>query len=361
MKRFFGIALVIMMAASLFFAAASVGAEDSGYFNGFETDLDGWYEYNSEMTIVSSGHNGITSADGDNHVVITPPMYDTWTGVFTRWGGYSSVWPEGGFYTELDIYLDVEYATSNVGQQFDFTSAVSKKDGDFRRDYIFSVGTTDEGFVMSASNNSPGWPANPGRNPVNIYTSGWYTFRHNFRDVADVLTVEMEVIDSNGNVVGSWTLSDPTDIISTIIGGNRYGWFCFIEFPELAIDNAERGYLVPPVIDVDVDIKPGSQPNSINLKSRGVVPVAILSSVDFDAAQVDPATVLFEGASPVRWAFGDVNEDGILDLLFHFKTQELEILEDDVDATLTGETFDGTSIEGSDSVNIVPIGKAKGH
>jgi len=33
---------------------------------------------------------------------------------------------------------------------------------------------------------------------------------------------------------------------------------------------------VPPFVTVAVDIKPGSFPNSINLKSNGVVPVAIL-------------------------------------------------------------------------------------
>ena len=39
------------------------------------------------------------------------------------------------------------------------------------------------------------------------------------------------------------------------------------------------------------DIKPGSNPNSINLGSGGVVPVAILTTATFDAADVDQASL----------------------------------------------------------------------
>lgn len=107
-------------------------------------------------------------------------------------------------------------------------------------------------------------------------------------------------------------------------------------------------------IAVSIDIKPGSYPNSINLGSRGVVPVAILTADAFDASIVDPATVVFAGAAPLRWAMEDVDYDGDLDLLFHFKTQELDLDMDSTEATLTGETFDGMLIEGTDTVNIVP-------
>jgi outer membrane protein assembly factor BamB len=107
-------------------------------------------------------------------------------------------------------------------------------------------------------------------------------------------------------------------------------------------------------VEVEIDIKPGSDPNSINLKSRGVVPVAVLTTDDFDASSVDPDTVLFAEASPLRWTLEDVDGDGDVDLLFHFKTQELNLNEN---STLAGETFDGMQIEGTDTVNIVPKGK----
>jgi len=113
----------------------------------------------------------------------------------------------------------------------------------------------------------------------------------------------------------------------------------------------------PPVLAVDIDIKPGSDPNSINPNSKGVVPVAVLTTGDFDATTVDPDTVVFAGASPLRWAMEDVDRDGDIDLLFHFKTQELGLDEGSTEATLTGATHGGTSIQGTDTVNIVPKGK----
>lgn len=113
----------------------------------------------------------------------------------------------------------------------------------------------------------------------------------------------------------------------------------------------------PPTIEVDIDIKPGSDPNSINLKSKGVVPVAVLTTDDFDASDVDPETVVFAGAEPARWVMEDVDGDGDMDMLFHFKTQDLNLDEDSTEATLTGETIDGIPIEGTDTVNIVPKGK----
>jgi len=106
--------------------------------------------------------------------------------------------------------------------------------------------------------------------------------------------------------------------------------------------------------EVEIDIKPGSDPNSINLKSKGVIPVAVLTTDDFDSSNIDPATVIFSDAQPVRWVIEDVDDDGDLDLLFHFKTQELNLTKSSTEATLTGWTYGGNPIEGTDTVNIVP-------
>ncbi len=114
---------------------------------------------------------------------------------------------------------------------------------------------------------------------------------------------------------------------------------------------------------VAIDIKPGDEQNSINPRSQGVVPVAILSSDDFDATTVNPATVRLAGA-PVRSqgssSFLDVNGDGLVDLLVHVETELLQLEPDATEATLEGQTFDGFSIAGSDSVNIVGSGRPGG-
>ena len=112
--------------------------------------------------------------------------------------------------------------------------------------------------------------------------------------------------------------------------------------------------LSPPLSsEVEIDIKPGGNPNNINLSSKGVVPVAVLTTDSLDASTIDPDTVEFAGAKPVRWKLEDVDGDGDDDMLFHFKTQELNLDKDSIEATLTGKTFDGIEIGGTDAVRIV--------
>ena len=114
-------------------------------------------------------------------------------------------------------------------------------------------------------------------------------------------------------------------------------------------------------VPVTIDIKPGSDPNSINLRSQGVIPVAILSTniadgdaIDFDATQVDALTVKF-GPSGAVESHGqghveDVDGDGDPDMVLHFKTQETGIVCGSGDATLVGETMGGTQFTGTDTV-----------
>ena len=111
----------------------------------------------------------------------------------------------------------------------------------------------------------------------------------------------------------------------------------------------------PPVINVTIDIKPGSFPNPINLKSKGNVPVAILSSTTFDATTVDRSTVEFAGAHPlpIGETPEDVNGDGLLDIVLHFKTQDLNLQPGETEACLTGKTFNEQEFRGCDSVRIL--------
>jgi hypothetical protein len=114
-------------------------------------------------------------------------------------------------------------------------------------------------------------------------------------------------------------------------------------------------------IPIDIDIKPEGKPNSINLGSKGNVPVAILSTETFDATTVDVSSLKFAGA-PVQKrkngtfmaSFEDVNGDGRPDLVLHFETQALGLTSASTEATLTGLTNTGRCVSGTDSVNIVP-------
>jgi len=119
--------------------------------------------------------------------------------------------------------------------------------------------------------------------------------------------------------------------------------------------------LIPPVVSVDIDIKPGSEPNSINPRSRGVIPVAILTTDTFDASAVSPSMVLFGAtgseAAPVQSALEDVDVDGDIDMILHFKTQETGIQYGDTSASLTGGTPDGQIIQGSNCIKTVGDGR----
>ncbi len=133
----------------------------------------------------------------------------------------------------------------------------------------------------------------------------------------------------------------------------------------------------PQVIEVPIDINPTSCPNPLNVKSKGVLPVAILSTANFDATQVDVTTVTLEGVSPLRSNLEDVatpfdpftgkenaldcNEDagdGLTDLTLKFDRQAvvgaLGLVNDgDVVALrLEGALLDGTPIEGEDVIVI---------
>lgn len=125
-------------------------------------------------------------------------------------------------------------------------------------------------------------------------------------------------------------------------------------------------------LEIDIDIKPGDDDNSINLKSKGVIPVAVLTTGDLDATNVDPSSVRFGKtgieAAPMHEGghIEDVDKDGDNDLLFHFSTQETGLQEGDKEAYLTGKiliaqsltaraltaetTSSGQSISGCDAI-----------
>ena len=269
---------VSLIAALAMASWAAADAPPGSYFNGFEQNTAGWFNFSGatirrEPSLYSNGGgyaDGIPSATGSYHARLRmDPSPDTCAsgggpqpvhyGPYTNWGGYSSIFPPGGYQTRVDIYLDVTWAQTHVDRRFDWSSAVNNTSGQHRRDFAFNAGTEPTGFVISASNNGTrcgAFPANPGRLPIHVTVSGWYTFEHSFTGVTGgPLAVVMRVIHKATNTtIGTWALTDPSDVIGVPVGGNRYGWFIQNEIDDLAIDNSERtGILSTPGCDIKIN------------------------------------------------------------------------------------------------------------
>ena len=216
------------------------------YSNGFEADTVDW---SADATRVASGTGGVTSAGGSFHAVTNN------NGAFTRWGGYNygagnavpTTFQE--YWTSVDIYLDPNGGWAN-NTRFDFDSAINSAAGTFLRDFIFTAGFYDDTdgspgsgtnrFVISASNNSqPGsaFAKNPGKDPIAISATGWYTFEDHFYNNGGVLADTMSIYDAFGALVHDWTVTT-TDAMGGV-GGNRYGWFDDNQFEALPFDNAK--------------------------------------------------------------------------------------------------------------------------
>ena len=203
---------------------------------------------------------------------------------------------------------------------------------------------------------------------------------------------EIYIIDTLGNELLQVTNSPSGDIYPTWSSlGNA------IAFHSNRSGNADIwkvGIACDGGSTISLDIKPGSCPNPLNVrapkthdnpvasksqpddppKPKPVLPVAILSTADFDVSDIDPATVTLEGVAALRWNIEDVSTpvgedaeececntlgaDGYPDLTLKFdKSLIVEALGevhdgDVIPLTITGELTDGTDFEGTDCVVI---------
>ena len=108
--------------------------------------------------------------------------------------------------------------------------------------------------------------------------------------------------------------------------------------------------------ELEIDIDPDSNSNMVNLSSaRRLISVAIVGTDEFDAAEVDPHSLEFgpERAHPAHRQGGhleDINDDGYVDLISHFRANDTGIAFGDSEAGITGETSGGTPLLGCDYI-----------
>jgi hypothetical protein len=115
-----------------------------------------------------------------------------------------------------------------------------------------------------------------------------------------------------------------------------------------------------PLLPIEIDIKR----HSISPRGRGVVPVKIFGSEEFDVTEIDVTSLRFgpneaECAHDLTDAFEfnehleDMNLDGFMDLMTHYRVPETGIACGDTDAMLSGEMLDGLFFEGTDTFETV--------
>lgn len=218
----------------------------SPYDQGFEYDTSEWQTLGGTFTKTPSGSP--TSSSGSFHGSVSGD-------VFTRWGGYRSSFPVGGYTTQVDIYLDTSVSDGTL-KRIDFSSAINNTSGTHLRDLVTHIGTvpsTPGKFSIGASNNAETGTNDAGDRHItsqyaSIEATGWYTISQRFYDNNGQLSVEFKITDKSGLVIGSKTISN-TDSMSNV-GGNRYGWFIktsaalleplFIDNAKLTVHNAPQ-------------------------------------------------------------------------------------------------------------------------
>ncbi len=234
----------ITLAAALIMILIALPAQAGTVFDqGFEIDTSGWFTAGGYGTIdrVLSGTGGIDAKSGSYYAVVNNGNGAGDSAPFTRFDGYRSTWPVGGFSASADIYLDPNWA---VGSGFDYSVAANGADGAHRRDFIFHVGEVAAGTLLIGADNNTNFATRMDLASINNYavtSAGWYTFQQKFYDKGGSLAVDLNLYDALGNLLFTETRQDLSDLIPSVVGGNRYGWFTFVDVGTngLAIDNTQ--------------------------------------------------------------------------------------------------------------------------
>lgn len=112
---------------------------------------------------------------------------------------------------------------------------------------------------------------------------------------------------------------------------------------------------------MQIDIKPDSETNTIATNFGRVIPVAIFGSAALDVEAINPRTIRLEGVGVMLIGKSDkslckksdINADGHPDLLCDVRTTGFRVSPGSYTIRLRAETYNKTSLRGSDQLTIV--------
>ncbi|MHC4571499.1 MAG: FG-GAP repeat protein, partial [Planctomycetota bacterium] len=205
-------------------------------------------------------------------------------------------------------------------------------------------------------------------------TDSGSAYLYDFSDPCSIIETKLTASDANAFDIFGYSVAISGS--TAIVGAPQDDDAC-PDNPDCDSGSAYIFAREPILVDIDIDIKPGSCPNPLNVKSKGVLPVAILGTEDVNVITIDPNSIGFSigdvNVRAIRYSYEDVaapvsdeNEcnctedgpDGYTDLTLKFETQAIvEALGQVTDGEewillLTGVLHDDTPIEAEDCIVI---------
>lgn len=330
-----------------------------GFVQGFDVGTSGITTGGGygAITVVPSGTDGIAAPDGDGfYAVVT----EAGSGPFTRFGGSSAEFVDGA-QAEVKVYLDAGW---EANQSFQYTVAANGSDGAHQRDFAFQVRATGDGAIqIGASTGSGQAPITTDvPNATLVTESGWYTLRQVFNNVNGVLSVDMVLVDPDGNEIRIATLSAPADTIDQV-GGTRYGWFTDISVDGgLAIDRLSLGNFEGAVTEDDVGV----------VSTGGVIPFGDVDLTDTHVVESAPVGAGTVGTFTATVVPTDGDGRGSVTWTYSATAAELDFLAADqsVDQSYTitlRDSHGGTSsqivtvtLTGTNDTPVITLGEMTG-
>jgi hypothetical protein len=248
-SKWIGASLVFLAGFLVVFTPVALSSNHGADWNqGFEVSTFGWITDNTsglwgwcgDIERVKGSNESVKPSEGSSYALVefgecnkywSENGFSDGSGPFGPFGVFTTEWPNGGYATELDIYLDPGWEEgTNFTYSISFTLLDTSPFFDSTRYLMMPV--KKENGELSVFDNS-------------VDEAGWYTFRQEFRNEDGKLGVDFKLVRDD-EVIFTQPLTktaltekevssyDPSNV------GTGYAWFAAIsEGLKLPIDEHE--------------------------------------------------------------------------------------------------------------------------